>query len=589
MIDGKSPLQLAGKSKGQPFRLLDMACGSGSFLLGAYQFLLDYCLKWYTENGPKKFKQAVWKPNGNGAWGLTIGERKRILTTHIFGVDIDAQAVEVSKLTLLLKVLEGETDESLGRQTQLRLFEERALPNLDQNIRCGNSLVGSDGFTDRLIVDEEELKKMNPFDWNAEFPAVFQAGGFDAVIGNPPYVDSEWMETYLKSTRNYCVSRYTAASGNWDLFCVFAEKALRLCRNRGAASLIVPNKLGSAEYAAGARRVLASENRLVGIRDYSTVRVFPVAVYPIVFHSIKEPPEPQGHTVAYERMEMQETGAITIAGQRDLPYERFFSHPDQPWEVFGGAETSALIEKMRTCPELQSVATVLGAATVSEAYEMQELISESGKTDHGTVRFVNSGTIDRYGNLWAHKKLRYLGKSYTRPVIADEKLERLPAKRRSQAAAKKIIVAGMTKRLECIADLEGNILAAKSTSIVLSTLDLSFLLGILNSQAVSYFYSMVFGGNRLQGGYLRIGPPQLRKIPIPLVDLADKLTKKRHDRLISLVGQIVALSTSLGETDSEKGRGILQRQINATDAEIDRTVYDLYGLTPQEIKLVEGG
>ena len=128
LIEGKSPAQLAGGGKRPPFRVLDMACGSGSFLLGAYRRLLDHCLKWHAEHAPEKNK-AVWNSNGRGPgepqWRLTIGEKKRILGTHIYGVDIDAQAVEVSKLSLLLKVLEGETDESLVKQQQRELFADR--------------------------------------------------------------------------------------------------------------------------------------------------------------------------------------------------------------------------------------------------------------------------------------------------------------------------------------------------------------------------------------------------------------------------------------------------------------------------------
>ena len=107
-----------------------MACGSGSFLLGggAYQCLLDYCLAWFIDHGPDKFKAAVFRDSRSGEWRLTIEEKKRVLTAHIFGVDIDHQAVEVTKLSLLLKVLEGENAETVGRQ--LQLFEERALPNL---------------------------------------------------------------------------------------------------------------------------------------------------------------------------------------------------------------------------------------------------------------------------------------------------------------------------------------------------------------------------------------------------------------------------------------------------------------------------
>ncbi|MFH1610245.1 MAG: type I restriction endonuclease, partial [Candidatus Bipolaricaulota bacterium] len=194
LLKGKAPQEAGGLTKSwqpskklQPLRILDPACGSGSFLLGAYQYLLDWYRDRYAEDGPEKhatgrnprlyriaspssslhrggdsshvpFPQAeegsssVPSPPGGrgegeggrseGAWRLTTGERKRILLTHIYGVDIDPQAVEVTKLSLLLKVLEGETDETLG--AFLRLFQERSLPDLGANIKCGNSLIGPD-------------------------------------------------------------------------------------------------------------------------------------------------------------------------------------------------------------------------------------------------------------------------------------------------------------------------------------------------------------------------------------------------------------------------------------------------------------
>ncbi|MEK7325812.1 MAG: N-6 DNA methylase, partial [Chloroflexota bacterium] len=176
-IEGQSPKQLKG------FRVLDPACGSGSFLLGAYTFLLDYYQQWYAGHQPEKHPGAV-RSHGE-AWRLTTAEKKRILVEHIFGVDIDRQAVEVTKLSLLLKVLEGESDETLGKQ--LALLQERALPNLDRNIKCGNSLIGPDYFSGQLLKDDDELRRVNPFDWAAEFPEAMKAGGFDCVIGNPPY------------------------------------------------------------------------------------------------------------------------------------------------------------------------------------------------------------------------------------------------------------------------------------------------------------------------------------------------------------------------------------------------------------------
>ena len=118
---------------------------------------------------------------------LTTAKKKEILLNNIFGVDIDAQAVEVTKLSLLLKVLEGESKETIG--SQLALFQERVLPDLGQNIKCGNSLIGYDYYEGRNDggADDEERYRVNAFDWKGAFPQVFTQGGFDAVIGNPPY------------------------------------------------------------------------------------------------------------------------------------------------------------------------------------------------------------------------------------------------------------------------------------------------------------------------------------------------------------------------------------------------------------------
>jgi hypothetical protein len=166
--------------------IVDPACGSGSFLLGAFQYLLDWHESWYLGHDPEKWtrgKQPALIHTAEGDWRLTTAEKKRILLNNIYGVDIDAQAVEVTKLSLLMKVLEEETG-------QLTLGFERALPDLGDNIKCGNSLIDWDYFEGQLIRDEAEVERVNPFEWEQGFPEVFAKGGFDAVIGNPPWSES---------------------------------------------------------------------------------------------------------------------------------------------------------------------------------------------------------------------------------------------------------------------------------------------------------------------------------------------------------------------------------------------------------------
>ena len=165
LLEGKTVRQAAGNVKGgRPLRILDPACGSRSFLIVAYQYLLDWYLAQYTADKPEtwaKRKTPVLFKDKHGEWRLTTAERKRILLDHIHGVDIDAQAVEVTKLSLLLKVLEDESAETIGQSRAL--FHERALPDLANNIKCGNSLIGPDFYQGRQVdaFDEEELYRVN--------------------------------------------------------------------------------------------------------------------------------------------------------------------------------------------------------------------------------------------------------------------------------------------------------------------------------------------------------------------------------------------------------------------------------------------
>ena len=590
LLEGATP------AKASELRICDPACGSGSFLIGAYQYLLDWHRDWYVENGGEKAKKEkrIYEAGG-GEWRLTTAERKRILLNSIFGVDIDAQAVETTKLSLLLKVLEGETSETLN--AQMSLIRERALPDLSANIKCGNSLIGPDFYDEAQmgmsLFDDEERYRINVFDWEAEFPEILgravleERRGFDAVIGNPPYIDSTLMTKEMPDWRTYCRPRYEAASGNWDLFCLFVEKGLQLAKRNGLASQIVPNKLGSTDYAAGARRVLTAQNSLVSIRDYSGVRVFPVAVYPIVY--VARRAVGQGKSIVLYDKATQTDSATTMTFETaHLSISRHFSIPGAPWAVFAGVESSGYVSRLcAEYPPLSSVADVVGAATVSEAYQMKPLIVDMADATTSAIKVVNSGVIDRYATLWGQKSLRYLGDSYAYPGVPEDLLSSLPPKRLDQARTPKIIFAGMTKRLECMVDIAGDVLAAKSTSLVFSDMDLRYLTGLLNSRLLNSVFESVFGGNKLQGGYLRIGPPQLRTLPIRTIDLGDRYERAKHDRMVELVVHMLGLNARLARTKAPHERVAIVREIDAADRMIDRLVYDLYHLTDAEIALVE--
>ncbi|MBD2091435.1 N-6 DNA methylase [Microcoleus sp. FACHB-1515] len=483
-----TPIEIADYMVEQAIRcpistILDPACGGGVFLLRAYEKLL--------------------KQNGDAVPGRG---RFDLLKRCIFGVDIDPGAVAIAQIALLLKAIEG-----VSAPTQF--------PNLDANLQCGNAVVHP---------SSELLQRQ-----------------YDAVIGNPPYLDAERMTLTCPDWRQYCTQHFRAASGNWDLFCVFIEQGLNLCRSRGITSMIVPNKLISADYAAAARSLLAQDNQLLSLRDYSQQRIFAASVYPIVFVAQKQAPT-RSATIRYEVV------GIGVEETHWLSSDRFLAN--RPWLL--SANRSPLTQ-LQTLPTWKSIAQIHAAATVSEAYLLQPFITEAQA--EAELRLINSGTIDRYRIRWGEKPLRYLGKTFDRPVI------RLPIdpclhKRRIQACQPKLIVAGMTRQLEAAIDLEGNLWPGKSTCVIRSeAIDLRYLLGLLNSQVVDAYFKLLFSGNQLQGGYLRVGSAQLRSLPLPVED------RSKRDRLITLV------QARLDETISTK--------IAELEHQIEQLVCELYHLT----------
>ena len=290
----KSALKKVTPKDVSKIRILDPACGSGSFLIGAFQYLIDWHLQWYSANDPESWTKEKNPPifdcgikaDPTNSYRLTTTEKKRILLNNIYGVDIDPQAVEVTKLSLLLKVLEGESDETLSKQ--LKLFHERALPDLGNNIKCGNSLIGPDfynspngkgghrGVEQQLFsLNEEERYRINVFDWNAEFYEIMKAGGFDAVIGNPPYIRIQALKEWAPVEVEFYKQRYDSAKkGNYDIYVVFVEKGLSLLNSKGILGFILPHKFFNAHYGEPLRTKVSKGKHLAQVVHFGDQQIF---------------------------------------------------------------------------------------------------------------------------------------------------------------------------------------------------------------------------------------------------------------------------------------------------------------------------
>jgi hypothetical protein len=426
------------------------------------------------------------------------------------------------------------------------------------------------------------------FHWELEFPEVFLdfaagSAGFDAVVGNPPYVDSETMTRHHGRLRTFCARTLPACRGNWDLFCAFMDRGLSLLNERGLWSQIVPNKLLAAEYSAAIQQRIGACT-LLQIRDYSRASVFEDAgVYPIVPVIAKRR---TAGDIEIQVMEGTDPAALRIAQQWRVPQARLAGLPPGCWSPIVSRDWELLAQILENSITLEAAGfEVHGAATVAEAYRLAEILHESDPEApaEDEIRLLNSGTIDPFRALWGQRPTRYLNVSYALPVVRRADLERLLPTRATQAAAVKAIVAGMTQRIEAVFD-PGQYLAGKSTTIIrhANQTAIELLVAILNSAVTALAFRRLFESLALSGGYLRVGPPQLRRTLVPkcLMSVIAELTEPAMSRPCTHgKGPWPASASEACQRLLSAARSAAQSVSPDQVAETDRCAGFLFGLT----------
>lgn len=548
-------------------RILDPACGSGSFLLGAYQYLLDWHLRYYVAHDPEKRakeRNARVVPSPTGDWRLSLAARKEILTRCIYGVDLDRQAVEVAKLNLLLKCMEGETEHTVG--AQLRLFHERVLPNIDANIKCGNSLIGPDYWEGRQgsMFDEDEARRVNPFDWESGFPEVMKRGGFDAVIGNPPYL---FITEVPNADREYYQRRYRGVAYRFDLYAAFIERAAGgLLRCAGRLGYIIPHTLLSNESYTGLRGMLASETWVNRIVDLGPGVFTSARNETMLLFLVNEAPR-RGEQVEVIRTTPRE---FTVRQTAFSVRQGLWLHAcGRPWVVHAGPAASTVAERMREC------STPLGdLCTVSQGLRTGDNERYLAESPSGAEWKAAAGGkhIARYGPIASGIYVRYV------PALLDAPRREELFTGECKLVVQEVRNIALSPRIVATLD-RARTFCLQSTNVINRTSDCpyreEYLLGVLNSRAADFAFRTWFAGNNHIASY------QLCQVPVPDADQHQQMA------LGNLVLAMLDLHKRLPEAKTAHDRELIQRQIDATDRQIDRLVYDLYGLTDEEIAIVE--
>lgn len=577
--------------------ICDPACGSGAFLNQALEYLMEE-----HRNIDKLESQLL------GAGFIFPGVENHILENNIFGVDINEESIEIAKLSLWLRTAQ----------------RGRKLTSLNNNIKCGNSLI-----------DAPEVAGEKAFSWENEFPSVFQKGGFDVVIGNPPYVNANDIKKNSTDLEyKFLKDSFLTAKGTVDLYIYFFEKGLNITRKNGYLSYITPNRYLSASYGKALREQLLSNYKLLSLVDYSDKAVFQDAsTYPVITFIANQSSFTNYNVVCGK---FHDTTKELIANH--YPSDQLNILDDSILGYLLNDKIELTLKIFRESVSLSESANINATSTASEADNYSTLINETSG-----FKLINTGTIDPYITTWGVNELTDKGKKYLNAYLPSTSTI-ISQNRIKLYSSPKIIISKIGLTCEAFYDKNGDF--ASINTNCLYNFNNSFLpeyiLCWLNSKLYNYTFECLFDGLRMSGGYLLYSAPNLKNTKIKSINLdsqkpfeskatlmtdllgkfqiqmnkfsvysktrynLDKLSGKLENWYeLEFVDFIKELNKSIKAAkgtpltkkdefewmelfeDNKKKALALKAEIDQTNKEIDRMVYELYGLTEEEIQIVE--
>ncbi len=469
-------------------------------------------------------------------------------------MDLDPKAVEIAQLNLLLQISE----------------RKQRLPILQNNIKVGNSLIDDPNVSDKA------------FKWEEEFPEIMKEGGFDIVIGNPPYINIKLLTRNDDGEKVYYKRTFNAAVGNYDLYVLFIEKGISLLKIDGFISFIVPNKFMVTDYGSGIRKFILEEVIIKKIVDVSSISVFKdIGTYPIIFVFKKESNE-------INRME-NEVITLKISNENDFSSnadlfsvkQKEYADNENKTLFFGNENAKNRILKkiiMRSKP-LSSICTINSGTTGFEYTNWGKYITEE-MTD-GTIPFIVTGNIEKYV-LNRGRTIRYQGRKLVNAYF--KKGNEVTQGKWELFSSRKIVIRGMALSLTAAYDEFGCACGVSVYTItkIDTNVDLFYLLGVLNSRLIDFFYKSQFISKHLAGGYIGYNKGQLEKIPIVIAD------ETQQNKISALVKEYITNAKVLFNfKDKTDQREEMEKKLDNYKNSIDSLVYEIYNINKSEIRIIE--
>ncbi|MCL2511789.1 MAG: Eco57I restriction-modification methylase domain-containing protein [Bacteroidales bacterium] len=546
-------------------KICDPACGSGSFLIGAYQYLLNWHKDYYTklrvtsyelqvegrrEKGERGVRCEVLTPLGE----LTTAEKKRILLNNIYGVDLDSNAVEVTKLSLLLKCMEGETKETI--EAQQKLFHDRILPSLDNNIKSGNSLIDLDYYDNELDFGEE--RKIKPFSWKKAFPEVFTQGGFDCIIGNPPYV-----LVFKDEIKKYLENTYPAFQRNNDLYVAFISNCMRLLRPNGIFSMITPNSFIRGDYFKSLRQLL-NQYQINEIVDFGNRQIFSAAnVFTCIVNVTKD--KPNDSWVMKSDFDVFES---TIKSDSDV---YIFKAP--------------LVKRLDEFKKFGDYFLIkdvgynywsVGRGKQRGGSIGSRILYKGEKENVKDIPYLKGSNFNRYV---INEPTQFLRHNYEKYLNKNDIFRFTPEILEANA---KIVYRQTSSKL--VGTLEMNKYHNdKTVHIILPRdgydIELKYVLGLFNSKLLNYYYSKLVSEEGR--AFAQVKTINVKQLPYVEADV------KQQEQIIKHVDQLLHLNKELQTATLPNQKELIQARIAHSEDKINEIVYELYGLTEEEVKIID--
>ncbi len=601
-------------------RFADIACGSGSFLLGVYEYLLKWHTTYYNEKASKKeAREAGCIVNDDGTFHLSFEQKKEILVNNVYGVDIDRQAYEVTQLSLFLKLLEDETGGSTVRF--LTGHRESLLPTLTNNIVCGNALVdwditGGDLF-EQLDADKE--RKLNPMSFSQKFPEIMRNGGFDAIVGNPPYVRQE----QLGDLKDYFKKKYEVYHGVADLYTYFLERYFQILHPNGSFGIIVSNNWMRINFGEPLRKYLKKKD-ILEIIDFGDLPVFTgVAAYPCILRVTNRLADETFNAVNAKTLDFRANGLSDYVARNSFTVNQL-KLSDSGWNLTDEARQDLLFKLRAGGTPLSNyvngkiyrgVLTGLNEAFVIDEEIKERIIAQDPRSAEIIKPFLAGRDIKRFTKPNASKYLIFMPKGWTNNQMSGRSAwqwlqESYPSIAKylstfSKAAEArgdkgdywwelracdyydkfdqaKLIYPNISKQPEFTFDDSGDYTNQKCFII---PQDDKYLLGVLNSGVTRFLYQQILP--KLQGNFYEPSYVYLKDFPIREIEANNTNEKALHDLIVRSVDQIMEAKKKLAAAANERDRDFWTNKCDKLESDIDTAVYKLYDLTPDEIALIE--